>query len=63
MNRAWCKSIQLQLALWTEPYTDAHQAQTNGEDDVLPASDRDQRERQPKGYTSHEVTAARVGRT
>jgi hypothetical protein len=24
--------------------------------------DRDQRERQPKGYTSHEVTAARVGR-
>ncbi len=26
MHRAWCKSIQLQLALWTEPYTDAHQA-------------------------------------
>jgi hypothetical protein len=24
---------------------------------------RDQRERQPKGYTSHEVTAARAGRT
>jgi Protoglobin len=26
MHRAWCKSIQLQLALWTEPYADAHQA-------------------------------------
>ncbi|MGF7180982.1 protoglobin domain-containing protein [Tunturiibacter psychrotolerans] len=26
MHRAWCKSIQLQLALWAEPYTDAHQA-------------------------------------
>jgi hypothetical protein len=26
MHRAWCKSIQLQLALWTEPYTDAQQA-------------------------------------
>jgi hypothetical protein len=25
--------------------------------------DRDQRERQPKGYTSHEVTAARAGQT
>jgi hypothetical protein len=25
-------------------------------------NDRDQRERQPKGYTSHEVTAARAGR-
>ena len=25
--------------------------------------DRDQRERQPKGYTSHEVTAARAGRS
>jgi len=24
--------------------------------------DRDQRERPPKGYTSHEVTAARAGR-
>jgi hypothetical protein len=24
--------------------------------------DRDQRERHPKGYTSHEVTAARAGR-
>jgi Protoglobin len=26
MHRAWCKSIQLQLALWTEPYADAQQA-------------------------------------
>ena len=26
MHRAWCKSIQLQLALWAEPYTDAKQA-------------------------------------
>src|SRR5271170_1992734 len=26
MHRAWCRSIQLQLALWTVPYTDAHQA-------------------------------------
>jgi Protoglobin len=26
MHRAWCKSIQLQLTLWTEPYADAHQA-------------------------------------
>jgi hypothetical protein len=24
--------------------------------------DRDQRERHPKGYTGHEVTAARTGR-
>src|SRR5271170_5501354 len=23
MHRAWCKSIQLQLALWSGPYTDA----------------------------------------
>lgn len=23
MHRAWCKSVQLQLALWIEPYTDA----------------------------------------
>jgi hypothetical protein len=26
MHRAWCKSIQLQLALWAVPYTAAHQA-------------------------------------
>ncbi len=26
MHQAWCKSIQLQLALWTKPYTDAHEA-------------------------------------
>jgi hypothetical protein len=26
MHRAWCKSIQLQLALWALPYADAHQA-------------------------------------
>src|ERR1700722_1310042 len=26
MHRAWGKSIQPQLALWTDPYTDAHQA-------------------------------------
>jgi hypothetical protein len=26
MHRAWCKSIQLQLALWALPYTDANQA-------------------------------------
>ncbi|WP_353066140.1 protoglobin domain-containing protein [Tunturibacter psychrotolerans] len=26
MHRAWCKSIQLQLALWAEPYTNDHQA-------------------------------------
>ncbi len=26
MHRAWCKSIQLQLALWAGPYTDADQA-------------------------------------
>jgi hypothetical protein len=26
MHRAWCKSIQLQLALWALPYTDAQQA-------------------------------------
>jgi hypothetical protein len=22
MHQAWCKSVQLQMALWTEPYTD-----------------------------------------
>jgi hypothetical protein len=22
MHRAWCKSVQLQIALWSEPYTD-----------------------------------------
>ncbi len=26
MHQAWCKSLQLQLALWAEPYTDARQA-------------------------------------
>jgi hypothetical protein len=26
MHRAWCKSIQLQLALWASPYTDTGQA-------------------------------------
>ena len=26
MHRAWCKSLQLQLALWTRPYTDSGQA-------------------------------------
>jgi Protoglobin len=26
MHRAWCKSIQLQLALWAGPYTDSRQA-------------------------------------
>ncbi len=26
MHRAWCKSIQLQLAIWTAPYTDIDQA-------------------------------------
>jgi hypothetical protein len=26
MHQAWCKSIQLQLALWTKPYTDVHEA-------------------------------------
>jgi hypothetical protein len=25
MHRAWCKSMQLQLALWAGPYTDASQ--------------------------------------
>lgn len=25
MHRAWCKSIQLQLALWSKPYTDARE--------------------------------------
>jgi len=25
MHRAWCKSLQLQLALWANPYTDAKQ--------------------------------------
>ena len=25
MHRAWCKSMQLQLALWVGPYTDARQ--------------------------------------
>jgi Protoglobin len=26
MHRAWCKSLQLQLALWSRPYTDPGQA-------------------------------------
>ena len=26
MHRAWCKSMQLQLALWSRPYTEAEQA-------------------------------------
>ena len=26
MHQAWCKSIQLQLALWAKPYTDTKQA-------------------------------------
>jgi len=26
MHRAWCKSLQLQVALWAKPYTDAGQA-------------------------------------
>jgi hypothetical protein len=26
MHRAWCKSLQLQAALWSRPYTDAKQA-------------------------------------
>jgi Protoglobin len=26
MHRAWCKSIQLQMSLWTEPDTDAREA-------------------------------------
>jgi hypothetical protein len=26
MHRAWCKSMQIQLALWARPYTDARQA-------------------------------------
>lgn len=26
MHRAWCKSLQLQLALWAKPYTDASKA-------------------------------------
>jgi len=26
MHRAWCKSLQLQVALWSRPYTDAGQA-------------------------------------
>ena len=26
MHQAWCKSLQLQLALWAEPYTDSRQA-------------------------------------
>lgn len=26
MHRAWCKAMQLQLALWAKPYTDAGQA-------------------------------------
>src|ERR1700733_3102541 len=25
MHRAWCKSIQMQLALWVGPYTDGRQ--------------------------------------
>jgi len=28
MHRAWCKSLQLQLALWARPYTDAKQDPT-----------------------------------
>jgi hypothetical protein len=23
MHRAWCKSVQLQIALWSEPYADS----------------------------------------
>jgi hypothetical protein len=26
MHRAWCKSLQLQVAIWSRPYTDAAQA-------------------------------------
>ena len=26
MHRAWCKSVQLQIALWSEPYADANVA-------------------------------------
>jgi hypothetical protein len=26
MHQAWCKSMQLQMALWAEPYTDKNQA-------------------------------------
>ena len=26
MHQAWCKSMQLQIALWAGPYTDAKQA-------------------------------------
>jgi hypothetical protein len=26
MHRAWCKSTQLQLALWARPYTDSKEA-------------------------------------
>ncbi len=26
MHRAWCKSMQLQVALWSRPYSDASQA-------------------------------------
>jgi len=26
MHRAWCKSVQLQMALWSEPYADANVA-------------------------------------
>jgi hypothetical protein len=26
MHQAWCKSIALQMALWTEPYTNSHTA-------------------------------------
>jgi hypothetical protein len=26
MHKAWCKSVQLQLALWIGPYADARQA-------------------------------------
>jgi hypothetical protein len=25
MHQAWCKSMQLQMALWAKPYTDASQ--------------------------------------
>jgi hypothetical protein len=26
MHQAWCKSMQLQIALWAGPYTDTKQA-------------------------------------
>jgi len=28
MHRAWCKSLQLQVALWARPYTDCGEAAT-----------------------------------